>query len=290
MAAPQDRPKFGPFLALGIFLLLFLAIPSAWKTLIQSTFDEFQAPVWEITSRLTDLTNYWGHQADSKRTLISKNRDLARLRADWELQENLIEKWQQEVTKLNQLHSRVKELENKIGLDQEKPYRAEIARVTHRNLSAWWQELFLRKGTNHQIFPGLGVIYSEGIAGRIHQTGFNSSKVELATNPNFRIVAHFKGDERPVTFQGSGVHLGGLPTGIVLDVPHDITINNGQNLSLETSSLGGTFPGGLPIGLVTALEESGDGLFKTGKVYLSENLSTVAEVTILIPHEDTIQQ
>ena len=82
---------------------------------------------------------------------------------------------------------------------------------------------------------------SGGILGRIHQVGSNSSKVELATNTNFRIVAHFQGDKRPVTFQGTGVLLGGQPMGAVLDVPHDIQIRGNEGLLLETSSLGGTF-------------------------------------------------
>ena len=281
MAAPQDRPKFGPYLALGAFFLLFIALPSGWKTITQSTFDEFQAPLWEITSRITDLTDYWGHQSDSKKTLIAKNRDLSRIKADWKLQENLREKWEKEMAKLNDLHAQVEALEKKVGLDSERPYRPVLARVTHRNLSAWWQELFLRKGTTQKIRPGFGVIYAGGILGRIHQVGSNSSKVELATNTNFRIVAHFQGDKRPVTFQGTGVLLGGQPMGAVLDVPHDIQIRGNEGLLLETSSLGGTFPGGLPIGIVHSLEESGDGLFKTGRVFLPKDLAQVSEVTVL---------
>ena len=281
MAAPQDRPKFGPLLALGVFFLLFITLPSGWKVFTQSSFDEFQAPFWEITSRITDLTDYWGHQADSKKTLISKNRDLSRIRADWKVQESLLEKWESERVKLNGLRAHLEALEDKIGLDSEKPYQPILARVTHRNLSAWWQELFLRKGTSHGILPGLGVIYADGILGRIHQSSSNSSKVELATNPNFRIVAHFQGDDRPVTFQGTGMLVGGQPMGLVLDVPHDIKITERKNLFLVTSSLGGTFPSGLPIGKVKSLEESGDGLFKTGKVILPPGLAKVSEVTIL---------
>jgi len=73
---------------LGVFFALFIGLPSSWKIFTQSAFDEFQAPIWEITSRISDLSNYWGHQADSKKTLISKNRDLARIRADWTVHEN----------------------------------------------------------------------------------------------------------------------------------------------------------------------------------------------------------
>lgn len=290
MAAPQDRPKLGPFLALGLFFLIYIALPSGWKVFTQSSFNEFQAPLWDITSRISDLVNYWGHQADSKKTLITKNRDLSRIRADWNLQENLIGKWENEITKLNSLHAQVEALQIKIGLDSEKPFRAVLARVTHRNISAWWQEILLRKGKRQNVYPGFGVIHSDGIVGRIHQTGFNSSKVELATNPNFRIVAHFRGDTRPVTFQGNGVRIGGQPMGIVLDVPHDINIKKEEDLILETSSLGGTFPGGLSIGVVNYLEESGDGLFKTGNVLLSKKLSQVSEVTILCSPEESVSQ
>lgn len=284
MAAPQDRPKFGPFLILGVFFLLFFGLPSGWKVLTRSTFDEFQAPLWDITSRISDLSDYWGHQSDSKKTLISKNRDLSRIRSDWKLQERYLEKWENEMTKLKSLHFQLEALEKKIGLDSEKPYRPVVARVTHRNLSAWWQEIYLRKGIEQGVRAGFGVIFSEGITGRIHQANNNFSKVELATNPNFRIVAHFQGDERPVTFQGAGVLPGGQPMGVVFDVPHDIIIKKSKSLLLETSALGTTFPSGLPIGYVNSLEESGDGLFKTGSVYLSNDLAKVSEVTVLLPY------
>jgi rod shape-determining protein MreC len=281
LAAPQDRPKFGPFLALGLFLLAFIGLPSGWKAITRSAFHEFEAPFWEITSRISDLSDYWGHQSDSKKTLISKNRDLSRIRSDWELQESFKEKWESEIAKLNGLHSQVEALREKIGLDKEISFSPILSRVTRRNLNSWWQELSLRKGFNQGIENGSGVIFSRGVIGRIYQTGLNSSKVQLATNPNFRIVAHFQGDDRPVTFQGNGILVGGQPLGNVWDVPHDIQIDKGKSLLLETSSLGGTFPGGLPIGLVTSLEESGDGLFKNGSVLLPLDIGKVSEVTIL---------
>jgi rod shape-determining protein MreC len=281
LAAPQDSPKFGPFLALGCFLLAFIGLPSAWKALTRSAFHEFEAPFWEITSRISDLTDYWGHQSDSKKTLISKNRDLSRIRSDWELQQSFKEKWESEIAKLNGLHAQVEALREKIGLDKEISFSPILSRVTRRNLNSWWQELSLRKGSNQGIVNGSGVIFSKGVMGRIYQTGLNSSKVQLATNPNFRIVAHFQGDDRPVTFQGNGILVGGQPLGNVWDVPHDIQIDIGKSLLLETSSLGGTFPGGLPIGLVTSLEESGDGLFKNGSVLLPLDIGKVSEVTIL---------
>jgi rod shape-determining protein MreC len=43
------------------------------------------------------------------------------------------------------------------------------------------------------------------------------------------------------------------------------------------------FPPGLAIGEITRLEPSADGLFKSGEVALDPRLSTLTEVTVLIP-------
>ena len=52
---------------------------------------------------------------------------------------------------------------------------------------------------------------------------------------------------------------------------------------LVTSSLTGTFPEGIRIGEVVDLSLGADGLFKSGTVRLGRALSTLREVTVLIP-------
>lgn len=261
-------------------------MPSTWKSVSRSAFDEFHAPFWELSSRLYDLSDYWGHQADSKKTLIAKNRDLARVRADLKVQEEYFKTWEEKIARINGLRTHLENLQSQVGLDSEREYFPTLARVTHRKLSAWWQEISIRKGTKHGLGVGDGAIFSEGIVGRLTSTHSSFSEIELACNSNFRIVAQFKGDDRPVTFQGSGILPGGQPVGMALDVPHDLVASNAKPLLLLTSELGGTFPQGIPIGQVVELEESGDGLFKNGRVFLSQNLGKVSEVTLLSPIEN----
>jgi rod shape-determining protein MreC len=283
LAAPKDRPNLGPFAVLGVFLFIWTLIPSSWKAVTKTKFDEFHAPLWEITSRLDDLSDYWGHLSDSKKTLIAKNRDLARIRADFDVQSERKLTLENELAKINGLKAYINSLELQLGLDQARSYSPIIARVSHRSLSAWWQSLAIRKGTTDGLYQGLGGVFSDGIAGRLIQVSSNFAKLELACNSNFRIVGNFRGDDRPVTFQGGGILAGGKPWGMVIDVPHDLSASQEYPLTLVTSELGGTFPSGLPIGKVIELEESGDGLFKTGLVKLSHNLSKLSEVTILVP-------
>ena len=283
MAAPKDRPRIGPFAILGLFLLGWIFIPFGWKIIIQSSFDEFQAPLWEITSRISDLSDYWGHQTDSKKTLIEKNRDLSRIQSDWHIQKFRKSELETELTRINNLKAHIRAIESSIGLDPSMSYRPVIARVSHRSLSAWWQSLTVRKGVQHNLYTGLGAINREGVVGRLSNVSSRSSEVQLASNSNFRIVASFRGDNRPVTFQGGGISPGGRPWGMVFDVPHDLQASEKNPLLLVSSELGGTFPHGLPIGRVTSLEESGDGLFKNGKVYLPFSISNISEVTLLVP-------
>lgn len=282
MAAPKDRPQIGPFALLGLFIFAWTLIPSAWKAISKTAFDEFQAPLWEISSRISDLSNYWGHQTDSKKTLIAKNRDLARIRADWNLQESRKNNWENELAKINGLRAHLQALQSQIGLDEPKPFTPVLARVTNRSLSGWWQSISLRKGARDGLRVKQGAIFYDGIAGRLSTVYSSSSELELASSPNFRIVASFRGDDRPVTFQGGGILPGGRPWGMVFDIPHDLQADEKAPLFLVTSALGGTFPSGLPIGHVLELEESGDGLFKTGRVLLPQSLAKISEVTLLL--------
>jgi rod shape-determining protein MreC len=55
---------------------------------------------------------------------------------------------------------------------------------------------------------------------------------------------------------------------------------------LVTSGLGGVFPPGLSLGVVNKVEPSTDGLFKSGEVQLDPRLSTLVEVTVLVPSQE----
>ena len=108
----------------------------------------------------------------------------------------------------------------------------------------------------------------------------------MVTHQGFRVVAHLKGDDRPVTFRGTGISLGGKSFGLISDVPQDVLIPKDGALEIVSSLLGGRFPKGIKIGTVYKLEPSIDGLFQTGQVTLSSKLNEIEEVTILKKEHD----
>jgi rod shape-determining protein MreC len=278
-----NKRKSQPFLFLGIFLILWWGMPATWKIMTKSAFGEFQAPLWDLSSRVDDLSNYWGHLSDSKQTLIEKGKNGSRLKSDFELQGRRTDGINDEIVRLRSLKASLGKLEDSLNLDAAKSFEPILARVSHRSLSGWWQKITIRKGRNHGLEPGFGVIFNGGVMGRVKSVNARSAEIELITNPTFRIVAHFEGDDRPVTFQGNGIAPGGTPFGLALDVPHDLVPAPESPLALVSSDLGGTFPHGIPIGIVESLSGGEDGLFKSGNVILDPKLNQVQEVTILIP-------
>lgn len=281
MAINKQRPKLRPFFFLGIFLVAWLLLPLSWKIGVRSSFDEFHAPIWEASSRVRDLSDYWGHISDSKNTLIEKGRDHSRILADVKLQLNRKKDLKRELENLRKINEEISTLEKSLNLQPALKFIPQIARVSYRNISTWSQNLIINKGKNYNIRKGDGVISSIGVIGRINKVESRSATLQLLTNREFRTVAHLKGDKRPITFTGAGISNGRQNFGTVTDVPQDVIIPPEGFLEVVSSSLGGAIPDGLEIGKIYDLEPSVDGLFQSAKVIINERLNLIKEVTIL---------
>ncbi|MEX0331683.1 MAG: rod shape-determining protein MreC [Puniceicoccaceae bacterium] len=258
-----------------LLLLLWWFTPSLFKRWTGVVFQEFQAPAWTALSYIRDLRSYWTTRSHSKSELIEVGVDLARLNAAYALRNQ----------QADDLETEIRRLEEFFDLPSFPEYRYEVARVIHRDLTAWWQSLVIRKGINYGIEPGQAVIFSGGVVGRVSKVGAYTSTVELISSPLFRTAAHVDGDNRPVEFRG-GINPGLQPAyGTVSTVPADIETSLKDPVRLTSSRLGGIFPDGLTLGWVYVLEASPDGLFQSGKVMLDPRLQSLREVAVLIPLE-----
>ena len=261
---------------LAIFLCAIavcVLAPSTVRHFTDGLFEEFRAPIDAIPSQLSDLGKYWSLHSNSKRSLIEAGRDLARINSAYELK----------MLENRNLQDRILRYEDILNLPPEDSYKFEVARIARRDINAWWQQLVIRKGRVHGIKEGYAVIYSGGVVGRIAKANLYTSVVELVSSRNFRMAAHFDGEDRPVIYQGVGAVSLQDAKGEVRDVPSDVRASVSEPKLLVTSSLTGTFPEGIRIGEVVDLSLGADGLFKSGTVRLGRALSTLREVTVLIP-------
>lgn len=266
-----DQSK--PFITLGIVVLGWILLPTAFKTFARASFFELTAPVTLTASRIRDLQDYWSLRLHSKNDLIEAGRDLARLNSSYELavQQNV------------ELQSEITRLEGLLRLPSYKDYRYEHARVARRDFSGWWQRIVIRKGKNFGIPLNAPVVFTGGVVGRVAEVHATTAVVDLITSPTVRLAGVVEGDDRPISFQGGVNPTFGSPTGIAESVPLDINATPLSPKRLVTSGYGGVFPPGLSLGWLTRTEIGSDGLFKSGEVKLDDRLGSLNEVTVLVP-------
>lgn len=265
--------KYKPLVALGVFLVAWWVIPSVVKSFVRVSFNEFQAPTWIVTSYLDDLEGFWTRRSHSKIELIEAGRELAREKAYYQYYAQLNDRMANEIARLESI----------LNIPSHREFHYEVARVIRRDLSAWWQQITIRKGRDYGIIEGAAVVFSGGVVGRVVEVGAFTSRIELVTSPNFRMAASFEKDGRPVVYQGTPQSGFGTPIGTVNDAPQDLLAQSKSPLTLVSTKLGGTFPEGLRIGSVAWLEPGSTGIFQAGEVQLDDRLLQLHEVTVLIP-------
>ncbi len=270
----KDRlDKFKPAILLGIFLAVWWALPVVVKSFVRVSFSEFQAPVWIVSSYLDNLGSFLSKSNHSKEDLITAGRELARQKAFYQLKTQQNKILEEEITRLESILNMPSRIE----------FRYEVARVIHRDLNLWWQQITVQKGKNYGITEGAAVVFEGGVAGRVIEVNLLTSKIELISSPDFRMAASFEQDGRPVVYQGVLQNGFGNPIGEVRDAPEDLRASTQNPLRLISTGLGGTFPPGLTIGNVVSMEPGSSGIFQAGEVQLDKRLLNLHEVTVLVP-------
>jgi rod shape-determining protein MreC len=272
--ASTRASRFRPLLVLALFLAAWWLAPVALRSFSRASFSLFEAPGWLTYSRLKDLQDYWSLRDHGPNDLIEAGRDATRHANAAGLQV-------QQDAALRDDNDRLAAL---LQMPPEPGFRYEFARVIRRDETAWWQEIVIRQGRRAGLEVGQGVVFSGGVVGRIARVDEFTAVVELASSPAFRVDANIGDNPTPVIYQGITSAPFSPPHGEVRNVSQTIAITSGDTLRLVTSSLGGVFPSGLPLGEVSHLVLGDDGLFQTGTVNLDPRLADLHEVAVLVPN------
>lgn len=270
---PKRFDQAKPFVTLGVAVIAWLLVPAVVKRGLRLSFFEMRAPVAATASFVHDLQDFWALRTHSNNELLEAGRQTAGVLAGYELS----------VQQKDQLQAENERLHGLLNLPAEPGFRLEHARVMERDFSGWWQQLTIRKGANYGLTVGAPVVSAAGVVGRVREVHAYTAVVELVSSPGVRIAAVLEGDTRPISYQGGDNPVLGPARGVVDYLPVDVMASEAAPRKLFTSGLGGVFPPNLPLGLLTSVEPSADGLFKTGGVQLDPGLSSLAEVTVLVP-------
>lgn len=253
--------------------MAWLTLPVAFKSFAKTSFYEFQAPVSLTSSYVRDLQGFWAARTKSKNELYEAGQSLARLNASYELT----------ALENQTLGEEIDRLESLLQLPSRPDYQYEIARVVERDFNAWWQRITIRKGQDYGIPVGSPVVFVGGVVGRVSEVHAYTSIVDIISNSHLRLAVVIEGDNRPLSYRGSGSESFAKPVGIAEFIPVDIQISDTKNLpTLITSGMGGVYPAGIKVGEIRRLKQGAGGMFFDGEVVLDQRLASLTEVAVMI--------
>ncbi len=162
-------------------------------------------------------------------------------------------------------------------------FKVVSARVISQGAStSFTQTLTIDAGSNSGVKSNMTVISGFGLVGVVKVAYANSALVELASDPSFKVGARIAGTQQIGILSGQGTRKGVLQ---LLDNSEEVKI--GDVILARGSSNGRPFVPGVPIGEVTAVDNSAGAITQTADVKFFTNFSTLGVVSVVVSSPKT---
>lgn len=178
-----------------------------------------------------------------------------------------------DLREVEQENTRLKGL---LSFKQKSSLRLVAARVIARSPDSWSSSVIIDKGRYNGIRPGMAVINTQGLVGRVMESAEGSSKILLVNDPSQGISSIVQRSRQEGLVSGS---LG--PYLIMRYLPVDAQIAAGD--IIITSELSQVYPKGLLVGKVINIGKEFSGLSRYAVVKPAADLSGIEEVLVIIP-------
>lgn len=130
--------------------------------------------------------------------------------------------------------------------------RRMFAEVVSVDSDPYLQRVVVNRGSSSGVYEGMPVITDEGLVGQVVSVAYSSSRVLLFSDPASAIpVVNTRNQVRAIV-SGTGIH----DELIIENVPRSTDIKEGD--LLVTSGLGGVYPEGYPVAIVSSVGFSED--------------------------------
>lgn len=149
--------------------------------------------------------------------------------------------------------------------------------ISQGSSTSFTQTITIDAGVKSGIRPNMTVITGFGLVGVVKEAFPNSALVQLASDPAFRIGARIAGSQQIGILSGQGTRKGVLQ---LLDNTEEVKV--GDAIVARGSTNGRPFVPGVPIGEVTAVDNSASAITQTADVKFYTNFSTVGVVAVVI--------
>jgi rod shape-determining protein MreC len=162
-------------------------------------------------------------------------------------------------------------------------FKVVSARVISQGAStSFTQTITIDAGSRSGVHTNMTVISGFGLVGVVKIAYANSALVELASDPAFKVGARIAGTQQIGILSGQGTRKGVLQ---LLDNSEEVKV--GDVILARGSSNGRPFVPGVPIGEVTAVDNSAGAITQTADVKFFTNFSTLGVVSVVVGSPST---
>lgn len=141
------------------------------------------------------------------------------------------------------------------GLPRRSGWRPLIAEVIARDPVTWTRGFRISRGSNDGVHPGAVVLAGDYVIGRVTRVDPGSSSVTTVAAKGCRLGVRLEQSGATGILEGAGRDRWREAPACVIDfLPKDVAISAGE--LVWTSGLGGSVPGGLIVGRITAAKDT----------------------------------
>ena len=174
--------------------------------------------------------------------------------------------------------AQLKQLKSILNLAGGGGYKVVNAKVISQGpTTSFTQTITIDAGTSSGIRSNMTVISGYGLVGVVKIAYPDSSLVQLASDPAFRIGARIAKSEQIGILSGQGSR-----TAVLQLLDNTTTVKAGDALLARGSDSGRPFVPGVPIGEVTSVDNSPGAVTQTAEVRFYANFSTLGVVAVVI--------
>ncbi|MFT3928724.1 MAG: rod shape-determining protein MreC [Spongiibacteraceae bacterium] len=245
----QKGPSIGArMLVLGVlaFLLIFGRTQWPWLREVESRFSVLATPFYWLADLPYRIVSWGGHTLRDWSSLQEENKEL---RERTLILEAKVEK----MASLSAENARLRQLLNSSAHLDDSVLIAELIGVSSDPLR---HIVIINKGRDAGVYVGQAVIDARGLVGQVVEVSAYFSRVMLITDSTHAV---------PVQVNRNGVRAIAEGTGMIdeLTLTHvastmDVKVGD----LLVTSGLGGHFPAGYPVAVITAVDTSSNDFMK----------------------------
>ena len=271
-------PKY-LYLALSVICIVLIVV-SAFS-------PDSLRPIKTLTGKLIvplqKGVNNIGEYIDDKLQVFG---DIRELKKENEELKQQISEYQKELNQNQAELTELTELRRLYDLDALYPdYNKTAARVFSVSGSKWFNEFYIDKGLNDNVYENCNVLCDNGLLGIVTESYADYAKVRAIIDDHSYITGEIGVNGTICPVEGS---LSTMENGYILGVDIDKNANISQGDRVITSNVSDRYLYGITIGYVIDITNDSNNLTKTAKIAPSVDFSEVKDVFVILDRKQEI--